>query len=207
MLMLIGIFMLTTSCVEIDGRLQVHEAFTVKKKSGFLNRKTKEVRVDPRAYTASIKFVSDKKYNLQLDGGSLDNISVPLKAERDLKIPSNGRFYISHETIDQPFDVGGVIDTQRESSGYNTEMVSCSWNTTERKCEKVCSKETNRCEVQCRDVTTTFYGRKRVEYHYSIVRRHLELEIMRANSTGVVATFVGSDTETNKVIDRESSCW
>ena len=199
--------MLATSCVEINGKLQVYEGFTVKKKSGFLNRKTKEVRVDPRAYTASIKFVSERNFSLQLDGGLLDNINVPLKAEKDLNIPTNGRFHIAHEKIDQPFDISGVIDTQREISGYNEEMVSCSWNTTDRRCEKICFKETQRCEVQCRDVTTTYYGKKRVEYHYSIVRRHLNLEIMRANSTGVVATFTGSDTETNKIIDRQSACW
>ena len=205
--MLVGILLLSTSCVEINGRLQVHEAFTVKKKSGFLNRKTKEVRVDPRSYTASIKFVSDKNFKLELDGGNLDNIDVPIKAEKDLDVPSNGRFHISHEKINQPFDISGVIDTQWENSGYYEELVSCSWNTTERKCEKVCDKETNRCEVQCRDVTTTFQGKKRVEYHYSIVRRQLQLELMRANSTGVVATFIGADTETNKVVDRESACW
>lgn len=199
--------MLATSCVEINGKLQVYEGFTVKKKTGFLNRKTKEVRVDPRAYTASIKFVSERNFNLQLDGGLLDNINVPLKAEKDLNIPTNGRFHISHERIDQPFDISGVIDTQREISGYSEEMVSCSWSTIDRRCEKVCFKETRRCEVQCRDVTTTHFGKKRVEYHYSIIRRHLNLEIMRANSTGVVATFTGSDTETNKIIDRQSNCW
>ena len=117
------------------------------------------------------------------------------------------RFHISHNKIDQPFDISGVINTQWESSGYNEELVSCSWNTTERKCDKVCDKVTNQCEVQCRDVTTTFQGKKRVEYHYSIVHRNLQLEIMRSDSTGVVATFVGSDTERTKVVDRESTCW
>ena len=199
--------MLVTSCVEIDGRLQVHEAFNVKKKSGFLNRKTKEVKVSPRAYTASLKFVSDKNFTLKLDGGDLDNISVPLKADKDLKVPYNGKFHISHEKTDQPFDVSGTIHTEWENSGYYEEMASCSWTTTENRCEKVCSRETNRCEVECREVTTTFQGKKRVEYHYSITKRDLNLEIMRANSTGVVATFVGSDTQSDKVIDRESACW
>ena len=205
--MLVGLCMLVTSCVEIDGRLQVHEAFNVKKKSGFLNRKTKEVKVSPRAYTASLKFVSDKNFTLKLDGGDLDNISVPLKADKDLKVPYNGKFHISHEKTDQPFDVSGTIHTEWENSGYYEEMASCSWTTTENRCEKVCSRETNRCEVECREVTTTFQGKKRVEYHYSITKRDLNLEIMRANSTGVVATFVGSDTQSDKVIDRESACW
>lgn len=199
--------MLATSCVEIDGRLQVHEAFAVKKKSGFLNRKTKEVKVSPRAYQASLKFVSDKKFTLKLDGGDLDDISVPLKADKDLKVPYNGKFHISHEKTDQPFDVSGTIHTEWENSGYYEEMASCSWTTTENRCEKICNRETNRCEVECREVTTTFQGKKRVEYHYSITKRDLNLEIMRANSTGIVATFVGTDTQSDKVIDRESACW
>jgi hypothetical protein len=206
-MMLIGIFILTTSCVEINGRLQVHETFIVKKKSGFLNRKTKEVDVRPRSYDASLKFISDKNFTLKLDGGDLDNISVPLKAEKDLDIPFNGRFNISHETIGQPFDISGTINTSWENSGYNESLDSCSWSTTEKKCDKVCEPATGRCEVLCRDVTTTFNGKKRVEYHYSYTRRILNLEIMRANSTGIVATFAGSDIESTKVVDRESACW
>lgn len=207
MLMLVGIFMLATSCVEINGRLQVHEAFTVKKKSGFLNRKTKEVNVNPRSYSASLKFVSDKNFTLKLDGGDLDDISVPLKAEKDLDVPYNGRFNISHEKIGQPFDISGTINTSWENSGYNEALESCSWTATEKKCEKVCEQSTGRCDVQCRDVTTTFNGKKRVEFHYSYTTRDLNLEIMRANSSGVVATFVGTDTESTKVVDRESACW
>jgi hypothetical protein len=207
MLMLVGIFMLATSCVEINGRLQVHESFKVKKKSGFLNRKTKEVEVSPRSYSASLKFVSDKNFTLKLDGGDLDDISVPLKAEKDLDVPYNGRFNISHEKIGQPFDISGTINTSWENSGYNESLESCSWTTTEKRCEKVCDSATRSCDVQCRDVTITFNGKKRVEYHYSYTRRDLNLEISRANSSAVVATFVGSDTESNRVIDRESACW
>lgn len=205
--MLVGIFMLATSCVEINGGLQVHESFTVKKKSGFLNRKTKEVTVSPRSYRASLKMVSDKNFTLKLDGGDLDDISVPLKAESDLDVPLNGRFNISHEKIGQPFDVSGTIHTSWENSGYYESLDSCSWTTTEKKCDKVCEPATGRCEVQCRDVTTTINGKKKVEYHYSITNRDLNLEIMRANSTGIVATFIGSDSESTKVVDREGACW
>lgn len=199
--------MLATSCVEINGNLQVYESFNVKKKSGFLNNKTKEVRVDPRGYNASIKFISDRKFNLHLDGETLNNITVPIKAEKKLDIPANGRFYISRDKIDQPFNITGNINTQRETNGYNEEVVSCSWEATERKCEKVCNKETNSCEVICRDVTTTRNGRKSVQFHYSLVHRYLELEIMNEKSSRVVAAFTGTDTEVTKIIDRESSCW
>ena len=206
-LMLVGILVLASSCVEIDGSLQVREAFNVKKKSGFLNRKTKQITVSPRSYKASLKMASDKNFTLKLDGGDLDDVSIPLKAEKDLDVPFNGRFHISHEKTDQPFDISGTINTSWENSGYYESLDSCSWTSTEKKCDKVCEPSTGRCEVQCRDVTTTYNGKKKVEYHYSVTTRDLNLEIMRANSTGIVATFVGTDTESTKVVDRESACW
>ena len=206
-LMLVGILVLASSCVEIDGSLQVREAFNVKKKSGFLNRKTKQITVSPRSYKASLKMASDKNFTLKLDGGDLDDVSIPLKAEKDLDVPFNGRFNISHEKTDQPFDISGTINTSWENSGYYESLDSCSWTSTEKKCDKVCEPSTGRCEVQCRDVTTTYNGKKKVEYHYSVTTRDLNLEIMRANSTGIVATFVGTDTESTKVVDRESACW
>ena len=199
--------MFTSSCVEINGNLQVFESFNVKKKSGFLNLKTREVQVDPRNYKASIKFVSDKKFNLHLDGGSHKNISIPVKAEGRLDIPDNGRFNISHDETDQPFDISGIINTHREMTGYNQETVICSQDVTERKCEKVCDREIGSCDVVCRDVTMTINGRKNVQFHYLLVHRQLSLEIMKENSTGVVAAFVGSDTESTKIIDHESACW
>lgn len=206
-IMLVGILVLASSCVEIDGSLQVREAFNVKKKSGFLNRKTKEITVSPRSYRASLKMASDKNFTLKLDGGDLDDVSIPLKADKDLDVPSNGRFHISHEKTDQLFDISGTISTSWENSGYYESLDSCSWTSTEKKCDKVCEPATGRCEVQCRDVSTTYNGKKRVEYHYSVTTRNLNLEIMRANSTGIVATFVGTDTESTKVVDRESACW
>ena len=198
--------MIASSCVEINGNLQVYESFKVKKKAGFLNLETREVQIDPRNYKASVKIISDKKFNLHLDGGSHNNISIPVKVEGRLDIPENGRFNISHDNTDQPFDISGIINTQRESTGYNQETVSCSINLTERKCEKICNSEINVCDIECRDVVTTRSGRKNVQFHYSLVHRQLSLEIMKENSTGVVATFAGFDTESTKIIDHESTC-
>ena len=40
---LLGLLMLSTSCLTLDGQLRVTESFNVKKKGGFLNLKLKDV--------------------------------------------------------------------------------------------------------------------------------------------------------------------
>jgi len=71
MMMLLGVLLLSTSCLTIDGHLKVSESFMVKKKGGFLNLKLKDQQVDPALYSASLKVKSDKNYTLELSGGSL----------------------------------------------------------------------------------------------------------------------------------------
>lgn len=206
MMLVLGMVLLSASCIKLDGRLEVHEAFTVKKKSGFLNLKRKDVRIDKNIYSATLKVKSDKNYNLELKGGSIGEVLIPIKAERDLDMPSNGAFTISHEKIDQPFDLSGVINTDVSEYGYSDETISCTWDVTEKKCEKVCNKETQKCEVICKDAITTFSGRQDIAYHYRQVVRDLKLEFMRAGSTGVIANFTGRHQETDKIIDRRSTC-
>lgn len=205
-LLCLGILLLSTSCLTIDGRLQVTEAFNVKKKTGFLNLKTKEVRVAPNSYSASLKVKSDKNFVLTLKGGSIGEIEVPIKAERDLHVPENGAFQISHEKINQPFDISGAINTDVQDSDYTEARESCSWSVKENKCDKVCSRETGKCDILCKEVSTTIYGKQDVASHYRTIRRDLQLEFMKADSTGVIARFTGRDIESERIIDRRSEC-
>lgn len=205
-LMLVGVLVLSTSCLTIDGQLQVREAFNVKKKSGFLNLKRTNVKVDPNIYRASLKVKSDKNYNLELEGGSLGKILVPIKASSDLDIPRDGAFSIAHDKIDQPFDIVGVINTDENHYGHGDEIQSCSWTMTEKKCDKVCNKETQKCEVVCHDETITIQGEKEVAFHYRSIRRDLSMEFMKEGSTGIIATFRGTDTQVDKLTDYESQC-
>lgn len=201
-----GVLLLTTSCLSLDGQLNVHETFRVKKKSGFLNLKTKEVEVRPASYKASLKVKSDKNYTLELEGGDLGKILVPIKAEKDLDIPRDGKFAISHEKINQPFDVTGFINTDVSFSGINYSIENCTWTTKENRCEKVCTGEPRKCDVVCKEFTITHEGRKEVDFHYRWTKRDIDLEFMKAGSTGLVATMRATDTETDKIIDRESLC-
>lgn len=206
MMTLLGLLLLSTSCLTLDGHLRVTESFSVKKKGGFLNLKLKDVTVAPAVYSASLKVKSDKNYTLELSGGSLGKILVPIKADSDLDIPTDGAFHISHEKINQPFDLSGVINTDVNHYGYTDAIENCSRNVTENKCEKVCAKDTGKCDIICKDVVTAIEGRKEVSYHYRSIHRDLSLEFMKAGSTGIIATFSGRDLQTDKIIDRESAC-
>jgi len=205
-MLLVSVLLLSVSCVEINGSLQVREAMNVKKKSGFLNLKTKTVKLDPGSYRAELKIKSSKSINLELKGGSVGEIDVALKSDSNLQIPSNGQFYIEGRKIEQPFNISGTIRTDISHYGYNNELVRCEFSRVERHCEKVCDKETQKCESVCKDVTVTFQGLKDVAYHYTQTVRNASLEFMPENSTAVVATLGASGTETEKIIDRETSC-
>lgn len=205
---LLAVLLLSTSCLDLNGTLHVRESFNVKKKSGFLNLKTKLVELKPAVYKAELDVKSDKNYTLKLEGGDIGEIKVPIKADKDLNVPWDGKFAISHEQIDQPFDVVGVINTDVSYSEIRTTVENCSWTTTERRCEKICTgeRETRKCDVVCRDITITHNGRKEVDYHYRWTRRDISLEFMRENSTALVATMSATDTQTDRIVDHESLC-
>ena len=205
-MMLLGVLLLSVSCVELNGSLQVREAFNVKKKSGFLNLKTKIVTVSPGQYRAELTAKSSNNLRLELIGGSLGDINIPIKSDDQLNIPRDGQFYIEGRKIGQPFNVSGVINTEVDLYGYTNVVEKCQRDLQERRCEKVCNKEAGTCDIVCKEVTITIDGLKEIAYHFKRTDRHANLEFMPENSTAVVASLPVSGTETEKIIDRESLC-
>ena len=206
MVMLLSVLLLSTSCVDLNGSLQVNEALKVKIKTGFLNLKTKIITVAPGAHQARLIIKSSKNITLELKGGSLGEIKIPIKSDESLRIPSNGAFTIEGTKIGQPFNASGVINTQVDHWGYNEVVESCERSVVEHRCEKVCVKETGRCDSVCKDVTVTFRGLKEIAYHYMKTERQVTLELSPDNSSAVVAKLAASGTENDKIIDRESIC-
>lgn len=202
---ILGIVLLSTSCLKLDGSLRVTESLSVKEKYGFLNLKTRTIKIDPATYSAVVKVKSDKNMVLQLESGK-KTIDIPVKAEKDLNIPRDGKFTIAGSKIGQPFNINGVINTDYESSPETRTVESCTINSTRTECERVCDKATGKCERVCRDITISIDGHRDVIYHYSTVTRTLELELSKAGSSAVAATFNGRDTDTSKVYDMEGSC-
>ena len=203
---LLGVLLLSVSCVELNGNLQVQESLSMKKKSGFLNLKTKTIKIEPGSYRAEIKIKSQKNINLELSGGSLGEVDIPIKSDDNLNIPLNGQFYIEGKKIEQPFNVSGNITTTVDHYGYTDTVEKCERQITERRCEKVCVKETGKCDVVCKDVVITLHGIKDISYHYKRTDRQVQLELMSENSTAIAAVLPARGSETDKIIDRETIC-
>ncbi|MFA6238338.1 MAG: hypothetical protein WC635_13475 [Bacteriovorax sp.] len=203
---LLGIMFFATSCLNLEGNLRVHEAFNVKKKGGFLNRKLKDVTLTPSTYRATLKMKSDKKLNLEIKDFEGKDITLPIKSDEGMNLPSNGKFAIGHEKIGQPFDVVGVMKTDVNVSDTTYNVESCSWTETETRCERRCTKDPLECHDVCEDITITHEGHQDVAYHYVTTTRNIGLDLMRENSTSHVASFNGSDVDSRKVYEYEGSC-
>ncbi len=205
--LILGVLLLSSSCHELGGRLNVVDSLTVKKKHGFLNLKTSKVELKAGNYSAVLKIISDSNITLKLEGGDLGKeILVPIKAESDLDIPVNGKFAILGEKISQPFDVVGNINTDYSYSDQYHAVESCTWTTKENRCEKVCVGEPRKCDVVCKEITITHEGRKDVTYHYMYTKRDVQLELMRSGSTALAGTINATSHTSDKITDYESLC-
>ena len=200
---LICVALLSASCVTIDGQLDVKEAMTAKKKSGFLNLKTTLVTVQPSLYSAHFKMNGDKSYTLKLEGR--DNLSIPIKSKNNLNVPSNGRVAISHNDIDQPFDMTGEISTDVSESQRIDTIETCSWTVTENHCQKICDKP-DHCDIVCKDVQVTLNGHHEVSFHDETIRRDLSVSFLKQDSSEIMASFRGDDTEVNRITDFSGVC-
>lgn len=204
--MLLSVLLLSVSCVDLNGSLQVNEAFNVKKKSGFLNLKTKIVTLLPGQYSAELVVKSSKNLKLILKGGDLGEINIPIKSHDNLNIPRNGQFYIEGKNINQPFNVSGTISTVFNHYGYTNEVLKCQRQFQEKRCEKICNKEAGTCDIACKEVTITIEGLQEVSYHFVSTERQTDIELIPENSSTVVAILPIRGIETEKIIDRESVC-
>jgi hypothetical protein len=203
MVCLLAVTVFSASCVTLEGRLDVKQAMSAKKKAGFLNLKTKEIRIEPDLYEAKLKVNSDKSFTLKLEGR--ENILIPLKSEKDLNLPKNGRVFISHTEINQPFDVSGFISTDISNSERQSAIESCTVTVTENHCKKICETEQT-CKIECKDEAVQLEGHQYVEFHYRTIHRDLSMDLLKQEKGEVLASFRGTNTDSFRVTDFEESC-
>lgn len=195
--------LMATSCMNLDGQLDVKQVMTAKVKSGFLNRKTKDVRIQPDLYRAELKINGDKNFTLKLEGRN--KLLIPIKSQKDFNVPANGRVAISHNDINQPFDIGGAIATDVSNSNPINQIEDCSWTVTENHCKKICDSATS-CHTECADVQVTVHGRREVEFHYRTIHRALNMDLLRVGTGEVLASFHGSNTDVDRINDFIGAC-
>lgn len=199
----LAVVVLSASCVSLNGQLDVKQTMSAKKKSGFLNLKTKEIQIQPDLYMAELKINSDRSFTLKLDGH--DRILIPIKSEKGLNVPSNGRVFISHTDINQPFDISGMISTDVSESDHQRAIEECTYTVTENHCQKICESEKS-CHIDCKDVPVELHGHREVEFHYETIHRDLAMDLLKQEKGEVLASFHGTDTETSRISDYQSVC-
>jgi hypothetical protein len=215
--LLVLVSAIATSCVSIDGNLIVSEKMSLKKKGGFLNLGRRNVDIEANQYDAHLTALGKDNFALILQKGD-ERVSIPLKSKNELKVPTfDGEIRISHNDIDQPYDLRGMINTDISYSPTQEVIESCTWDTTETKCHVEChevitrdsrgvERKENKCDKICEDYTVTHRGRKEVIFHYTTTRRDLSFEFLKADSQNAVAHFSGRSVETDKIIEREGIC-
>jgi hypothetical protein len=192
-----------TSCVNVGGHLDLKLPMAAKKKSGFLNLKTTEIQIQPDLYNAQLTFLSGKNYTLKLTGR--ETISIPIKSSSDLHIPTNGPIFISHNNINQPFDLKGFIRTDvSETSRYN-DLEDCTVTFTENHCQKICEKPET-CSIVCKDEQVTIHGRREVLFHFRTTDRNISFEFQKADKGEALGQFTGQGSETEKINDFVGAC-
>ncbi len=215
---LLALSLMTVSCVNLEGRLNVSQVLNAKKRGGFLNLQMKSVAIQPGNYQANIKVNNAQSFTLKLKSdkeGSAD-ILIPIKKETDFSIPTNGNIIIRGSEISQPFDLSGRIETNVTLSAQVRTIEECSIQRTENHCDKICSGGTAPapgrpgippyCDIVCRDVLVTFPGTRFVEYHNRYIERNLSADLLDVENKSVLASFTGTDTDSNRITDYYGEC-
>jgi hypothetical protein len=210
---LIALSLVSVSCVNLEGTLNVEQMLSAKKRGGFLNLQMKSVQIQPGAYHASLKVNNAKSFTLKLkaDKEGEADILIPLKSEKDFVVPTNGNVIIRGSEISQPFDVSGKIATNVTFSDTVRSTEVCTMQRTENRCEKICSAPvqpygTVTCNIVCHDEVVTWEGSRFVEYHNKYTERNLSAELLDSESKAVRATFSGTDYDSSRVYDYYGEC-
>lgn len=199
---------IATSCLTLDGNLDVKQPMAAKKKSGFLNLKTSEIRIEPDQYRAELKVLGSSSYNLTLEGK--EKIVIALRSDKTLTVPANGEISISHADINQPFDLKGTIATYVSNSEPVEGIRDCNVYVTENHCQKICTtdkeKGTTSCDIVCKDEQVAIPGRQNYASHTRTTERQLALDFLKAEKGELLASFHGSDREYDTIEDYSGQC-
>ena len=63
-----------------------------------------------------------------------------------------------------------------------------------------------RCDIVCNDVLVTLNGNRYVEYHNRYTQRNLTANLVQQDSKTILATFTGTDTDSDRINDYVGEC-
>lgn len=213
-----------TACKDLSGSLVANEKLTLKVTKG-------SAEIPAGTHRGTLKVQSKKKINLELNLPK-GKVVAAFKTTQNLKELSPGdKIQIAAKDSGQAYDVAGVYDVDHSSSGSTRTTESCTYYTTEYRCEEVydngschttteCGtnalgericKEREHCSpggyrTECGNRSVSHSGWQEVEYYHSTKTELISLKLLAPSDKRVVAEFHGSESDSDKHYTYKGTC-
>ncbi|MFN3696963.1 MAG: hypothetical protein ACK4VO_05925 [Pseudobdellovibrio sp.] len=175
-------------CNELKGVIDVQKNFILKTSKG-------DTTVNPGSYKSSLNLKKNKAI-VSVNGQGGD-IKFEIKFNSKPNIPANGEFLISRAESNQLFDIKGVNQTtvKRSATKTTTEPCSIPYN------DVVCTPQ------GCFPTTGTRWGQKRTDYYDQTTTRVIQFSLVDDADAQGFAHFNGQQSDTQRVVIREGTCF
>lgn len=211
--------LLLTACKNYSG------STTVDSKISLLDGR-KKIEIQPGTYEGALKIKSKTKVVLEMNLPT-GKASFDFKTTQNLKELSERKpIRIPAGSSGQPYAVEGAYDMELDSTDHQRAVESCTYSVPEYRCHFVRDRHDRHDHRDHRDhrddrdrdhrghhggrercgyESVSYPGTQEVEYYYSSTTEKLILKLMDA-SQRVVATFKGTDYDSDKVYTFKSEC-
>lgn len=183
-----------TGCNQVDGQLNVTEAFTLKSAQGTTTK------IEPGTYTANLSTsIFGKKIKLQLNKSNdeIYNFKIP----DGTKLPENGDFTLKSSDIGQAVELKGTVETKTSDSASKEDYTSCTYTEP----YTVCSSGPNGQPI-CSVAYRTVFGSQWERYHDHFVDQHLTMDLTAVNAKDKAAEFTGELNTVQRIVENQSGC-
>jgi hypothetical protein len=194
LLAVLGATLFFTSCVKIEGQLNITQDTKLKTTKGVV----KTVAVG--TYTADIKANTKKKITLRLNDNADEKFEFNVP---DGSIPANGTFKVLSNVVGQPVDISGNVVTVVTNSERKQTTESCQY----QEAVQVCYPNGNpgggvTCSIQYQ----TRFGTKWVSYYDRRTDKDLTLSILKAGASEESGQFQGDVAWIDRIVLNETQC-
>ena len=176
------------SCNELNGILDVQKNFILKTAKG-------DTTVNPGSYQSALNIKKNKAV-ISVKGQSGD-IKFEIKFNSNPNIPDNGQFIISKSESNQLFDIKGTNQTTVSRSKMKSTTESC----TKPNNDVVCTPQ------GCHPTGGVTWGQKRTDYYDQTTTRTTQFDLIDDSDVNGFAHFKGQQSDSQRIIVREGTCF
>lgn len=220
---LTGTILLLASCKqEYFGTFNINHPIQLRSTKG------ENVLMNPESKSAKIKFTGEKKFELIIKT-HLGERKFQFKTEQNLKKISSGDVLnLPANTNGQQYHLVAVYNVSTSSSGLQRSVESCTYYTTEYRCEQIkqpnschqvteCDPSGTSCKVRevcndgqtvtrCGDVQVSRSGNQEVEYDLRTTLSRMDGRLLHPANNAQVATLNVSDSESERIYQYRGLC-